>query len=150
MTCWFPSPALSDQHFRASKDRAKLFPRAAGGLTRAQRAHRQLGRLRLGTWKEMCTKSVAQLHNRRPEKATRSPSLEVSRTQPHQGTAGPSIEDNLGDNSEGSSLLHPKDSRLSPALLLSDTSGRDLPDLPPQTVVYLCLERRARLEMSPH
>lgn len=56
------------------------------------------------------------------------------------------VADSLGDNSEGSSLLHPKDRGLSPALL-NDMPGRDLP---PQTVVYLCVERRTRLEMSPH
>lgn len=54
---------------RACKgDRAKLFPRAAGSLTGGQGAYRQLGRLRLGTWKEMCAKNVAQLHNRWPER----------------------------------------------------------------------------------
>lgn len=57
------------------------------------------------------------------------------------------VADSLRDNSKGSSLLHPKDKGLLPALLLNDMPGRDLL---PQTVVYLCVERRARLEMSPH
>lgn len=82
-------------------DRAKLFPRAGGSLTGGQRAHRQLGRLRLGTWKEMCTQSVAQLHNKWPEKAVRSPSLEVSRTQPHQAMAGPALKVILEITQEG-------------------------------------------------
>lgn len=51
------------------------------------------------------------------------------------------------EKSEGSLCLHTKNRGLSPVLLLTDIPGRDFP---PQIVVYLCVESRARLEMSPH
>lgn len=35
-------------------------PQEQQAAPQGQRAHRQLGRLRLGSWKEMCIESVAQ------------------------------------------------------------------------------------------
>lgn len=112
-------------------------PQEQQAAPQGQRAHRQLGRLRLGPWKEMCTESVAQMARKGPG---------VSILGGLQGSATPShgwsrSEDNLGDNSQESSLLHLKDSRVSPARL-PETWHPKLP--------VLCAERRGRLEMSPH
>lgn len=141
VNCWLPSPALSDQHSRASKDSSscqtsgsrlerqhqtttaawtELAKVIEPNSSQEQQAASQEGRGHTGSlggsgWAlgrrcalRMWHSSTTGGHRGR----------EISILEGLQGSATPSrgwssIEDNLGDNSEGSSLLHPKDSRLS-------------------------------------